>query len=92
MRLIPHETLPYPVKDLYWLNRLTTQAFNQRRKTLRNSLTGLFTAEQLISLGVDLNLRAENLNIETYAKLANWLCDNPPTEEVKVTQLTDESI
>src|SRR5699024_3083287 len=38
VRLVPHKVLPYPVKDLYWLNRVCTQAFNQRRKTLRNSL------------------------------------------------------
>lgn len=81
VRLIPHRTLPHPVKDLYWLNRVCSQAFNQRRKTLRNALSTLFSAEQLAALGVDQNARAENLSIADYARLANWLHDNPPQVE-----------
>ncbi|PJG82940.1 16S rRNA (adenine(1518)-N(6)/adenine(1519)-N(6))-dimethyltransferase RsmA [Caviibacterium pharyngocola] len=80
VRLIPHSVLPHPVKDLYWLNRVTTQAFNQRRKTLRNALSTLFSAENLTALGIDLNARAENLSIADYARLANWLADNPPAD------------
>lgn len=80
VRLIPHKVLPYPVKDLYWLNQVTTRAFNQRRKTLRNALSVLFSAEQLEALEIDLNARAENLSIADYARLANWLCDNPPQD------------
>ncbi|TCP16843.1 dimethyladenosine transferase [Nicoletella semolina] len=78
VRLMPHQVLPHPVKDIYWLNRVTTQAFNQRRKTLRNALSALFSPEQLTKLGVDLNARAENLSLSDYAHLANWLCENPP--------------
>ena len=78
VRLMPYKVLPHPVKDIYWLNRVTTQAFNQRRKTLRNALSTLFSAEQLEALGVSLTARAENLSIADYARLANWLCDNPP--------------
>lgn len=80
VRLIPHNELPYPVKDLYWLNRVCTQAFNQRRKTLRNALSTLFSPENLTALGIDLNARAENLSIADYVRLANWLCDNPVIE------------
>ncbi|MFU2088879.1 16S rRNA (adenine(1518)-N(6)/adenine(1519)-N(6))-dimethyltransferase RsmA [Avibacterium avium] len=76
VRLIPHSTLPHPVKDLYWLNRVCTQAFNQRRKTLRNALSTLFSVDNLCALGIDLNARAENLSIADYARLANWLADN----------------
>ena len=80
VRLIPHKELPHPVKDLYWLNRVCSQAFNQRRKTLRNALSTLFSAEDLTALGIDLNARAENLAIADYARLANWLADNPPAD------------
>ena len=83
VRLIPHQTLPHPVKDLYWLNRVCSQAFNQRRKTLRNALSTLFSPENLIALEIDLNARAENLSIADYARLANWLADNPPAEVLK---------
>ena len=83
VRLIPHQTLPHPVKDLYWLNRVCSQAFNQRRKTLRNALSTLFSPENLTALEIDLNARAENLSIADYARLANWLADNPPAEVLK---------
>ena len=83
VRLIPHQTLPHPVKDLYWLNRVCSQAFNQRRKTLRNALSSLFSPENLIALEIDLNARAENLSIADYARLANWLADNLPVEVLK---------
>lgn len=75
VRLVPHQQLPYPVKDLYWLNLVCTQAFNQRRKTLRNALSTLFSVENLTALNIDLNARAENLSIADYARLANWLAD-----------------
>ncbi|MGL5628009.1 MAG: 16S rRNA (adenine(1518)-N(6)/adenine(1519)-N(6))-dimethyltransferase RsmA, partial [Plesiomonas shigelloides] len=35
VRLVPHAQKPFPVKNLRWLSRVTTDAFNQRRKTLR---------------------------------------------------------
>lgn len=80
VRLIPHQQLPHAVKDLYWLNRVTAQAFNQRRKTLRNALSTLISPENLTALAIDLNARAENLSIADYARLADWLADNPPAD------------
>ena len=80
VRLIPHQQLPHAVKDLYWLNRVTAQAFNQRRKTLRNALSTLISPENLTALSIDLNARAENLSIADYARLADWLADNPPAD------------
>ena len=80
VRLIPHQQLPHAVKDLYWLNRVTAQAFNQRRKTLRNALSTLISPENLTALLIDLNARAENLSIADYARLANWLADNQPAD------------
>lgn len=80
VRLIPHQQLPHAVKDLYWLNRVTAQAFNQRRKTLRNALSTLISPENLTALAIDLNVRAENLSIADYARLADWLADNQPAD------------
>ncbi|MGL4415902.1 MAG: 16S rRNA (adenine(1518)-N(6)/adenine(1519)-N(6))-dimethyltransferase RsmA, partial [Plesiomonas shigelloides] len=53
VRLVPHAQKPFPVKNLRWLSRVTTDAFNQRRKTLRNGLSHLFSVEQLEALGID---------------------------------------
>lgn len=77
VRLVPHATLPHPVKDLRVLSRITTEAFNKRRKTLRNSLGHLFSAEVLAELGVDATLRAENISVAQYCTLANYLAENP---------------
>ncbi|MDG2958716.1 16S rRNA (adenine(1518)-N(6)/adenine(1519)-N(6))-dimethyltransferase RsmA [Exercitatus varius] len=89
VRLIPHKELPYPAKDLYWLNRVTSQAFNQRRKTLRNALSTLFSPENLTALGVNLTARAENLTIADYVRLANWLHDNPPELDSDIGEILD---
>ena len=81
VRLVPHAQKPFPVKNLRWLSRVTTDAFNQRRKTLRNGLSHLFSVEQLEALGIDPTLRAENITVEQFCRLANWLSDNPPQLE-----------
>jgi 16S rRNA (adenine1518-N6/adenine1519-N6)-dimethyltransferase len=60
-------TAPLPVKSdrAYWV--LVKTAFNQRRKTLRNAVKSLFTAEALQD---DIfNKRAEALSIEDFAAL-----------------------
>lgn len=71
VKLIPHKSLPHPVNDVHALSRITTEAFNQRRKTIRNSLSNIFSAESLTNLGIDLDARAENLSVEQYCQLAN---------------------
>ncbi|HGM6860156.1 TPA: 16S rRNA (adenine(1518)-N(6)/adenine(1519)-N(6))-dimethyltransferase RsmA [Serratia rubidaea] len=81
VRLVPHREMPHPVDDVRMLSRITTQAFNQRRKTIRNSLGDLFTPEQLSELGVDPALRAENISVAQYCKLANWLSANPVPQQ-----------
>ena len=90
VRLIPHQQLSHAVKDLYWLNRVTAQAFNQRRKTLRNALSTLLSPENLTALSIDLNARAENLSIADYARLADWLADNPPAD-VNLNDIIEET-
>lgn len=71
VKLIPYKEKPYLVNDIKVLSRITTEAFNQRRKTIRNSLSNLFNSEQIDELGIDPNLRAENLTVQQYCLLAN---------------------
>lgn len=78
VRLVPHKTIENPVKDINALNTICLAAFNQRRKTIRNSFKKLMTVEQLESLNIDANLRPENLPLDDYIKLANFIVDNPP--------------
>lgn len=77
VRLVPHAVLPHPVKELRMLSRVTTEAFNKRRKTIRNSLGNVFSVEVLEELGVAPTLRAENITVAQYCLLANYLSDNP---------------
>ena len=54
-----------------------TSAFNQRRKTIRNSLKKVISVEDIESLGINVSLRPENLTLENYVTLANFVADNP---------------
>ncbi|MDN4503508.1 16S rRNA (adenine(1518)-N(6)/adenine(1519)-N(6))-dimethyltransferase RsmA [Alteromonadaceae bacterium BrNp21-10] len=75
VRIVPHVTKPYPVKDLSVLNEVCTAAFNQRRKTLRNSLKNHLTEQQMIDLSINPELRAENLSLNDYVTMANFLIE-----------------
>ncbi len=77
LRLRPHRPLPFPVDDPALHARIVAAAFGQRRKTLRNSLSKLVDAQLLIATGIDPTLRAENLDVASYARLANAACKSP---------------
>ena len=51
------------------------EGFGQRRKTIRNSFSNFITDAQLTELGIDGNLRPENLSLEQFVMIANWLAD-----------------
>jgi 16S rRNA (adenine1518-N6/adenine1519-N6)-dimethyltransferase len=57
--------------------KLIRTAFNQRRKTLRNSLDGLLIKEKLMDFfeatGIDKNVRPEELSLAQFADLNNFL-------------------
>jgi 16S rRNA (adenine1518-N6/adenine1519-N6)-dimethyltransferase len=56
------------------LNRVVSQAFSQRRKTLANALKGLLSSADLEALGIDPRQRPEMVNLEQYLVLAQrWL-------------------
>jgi 16S rRNA (adenine1518-N6/adenine1519-N6)-dimethyltransferase len=73
VRLVPHQTLPHPAKDLTTLQGVVRTAFNARRKTLRKALGGMVSAEQLQSLGINDGLRPENLSLVDYVAIADLL-------------------
>ena len=55
------------------LNQVVSKAFSQRRKTISNSLKGLFSSEQLIEAGIDPLLRPENIELEKYISLSKLI-------------------
>jgi len=71
IRLTPHARPPVQVNDVKKLNRLVTEAFSHRRKTLRNALKNLISEQQLNDLQIDPGIRAELLPLDDFAKLSN---------------------
>jgi len=63
---------PEPACPLDVLERVTAAAFGQRRKMLRSSLKGLLPEPEVLlsELGIDPELRAEQLPVEAFARIA----------------------
>lgn len=73
VRAVPHALLPYPARDEKLFAKVVMSAFGQRRKTLRNTLKGLLDDGGFAALGIDPQLRAENLSVAEFVAIANHL-------------------
>lgn len=73
IRLVPYKELPHPAKDVKRLENIVRQAFSQRRKTLRNTLKGVISSEQLEALGIDPSARPETLSVAEYVAISDAL-------------------
>lgn len=71
VQLRPYATPPFIADDTQLLARLVRACFQQRRKTIRNTLKHLLKVDQLEQLDIDLTLRPENLSVEDYVQLSN---------------------
>jgi 16S rRNA (adenine1518-N6/adenine1519-N6)-dimethyltransferase len=70
--------LPRPMEQLgavseLGLSRVVARAFSMRRKTLRNTLSGLISAGELAELGIDPGKRAQELPVAAFVTVANHL-------------------
>ncbi len=83
VRLLPKDLSPEERALSPFLNRITTTAFAARRKTIRNSLSNLFSAEELSSMGINLDDRAEDLSLEVFVRLAKALQSKRSLEELE---------
>lgn len=83
IRLIPKEHDARNQVSPAMLNTVCLEAFNQRRKTLRNSLQNIISVEQLQELGIDATVRAENLSLEDYISIAQWYEKNKSESQPK---------
>lgn len=75
VRLEPYDVPPFIAKSMKTLNQVCSMAFNQRRKTIRNCLRDILSVEQLQSMNIDSTKRAENISVEEYVKMANYVHD-----------------
>lgn len=73
VRMTPRDSSARIVKNEALFSQIVTAAFSQRRKTLRNTLQQHLTASDFSALGIDSGLRAENLSVEEFAAIANFL-------------------
>lgn len=71
VRMVPFTPLPHPAADESALGKIVEAAFARRRKTLRNALKGYFSAGDFRKLGVDAGLRAQDLRLEDFVRLAD---------------------
>jgi len=76
VRLTPYEELPLKAKDPAILQDVVRTAFGQRRKTLRNNLKPLLSAEQLEAIGIDSSLRPERLTLAEFINIADTVYHN----------------
>ncbi len=70
VRLVPR-TPDFTVDDQQVFDRVIAAAFNQRRKTLRNALKNLLSADEIAACEIDPGLRAERVSPAAFARLAN---------------------
>ena len=77
VRLEPYEQPLAEVHDAGVFARLVSQAFSQRRKTLRNALRELLDVTEIEAAGINPAARAETLGVEDFAALANRVVGKP---------------
>lgn len=71
VRLTPHQQLPHPANHIKTLEHVLRTAFNQRRKTLRNSLKSDINEEQLTALDINPAARPETLSLQQFVAISN---------------------
>ena len=78
VRMVPLAPLPHPARDERCLGKVVAAAFAQRRKTLRNALRGYFAPGDFERLGLDGGLRAQDLSVADFVRLADAAAKMPP--------------
>ena len=81
VRLIPHDQLPHPANDVETLRSLLRTVFNQRRKTLRNSLKNLLDEKQIESAGINPSARPETLSLQQFVAISNLVTHPNPAND-----------
>ena len=72
VRMIPLPPEQITVHDEKLYAAIVATAFGQRRKTLRNTLRSYLQEDDFIALAIDPQLRAENLSVADFIRVANY--------------------
>ncbi len=73
VRLIPKPASELKVRNPDKLASVVLAAFAQRRKMLRNTLKGILDDAGFVALGINPTLRPEDVPVEDYVRIANYL-------------------
>ena len=73
VRMNPRSRSQLTALDDALFAKVVSTAFSQRRKTLRNTLKHYLTQQEFGTLDIDPGLRAENLAVERFIAIANFL-------------------
>lgn len=71
VRCLPYQQRPYLAQDKALFGNIVTAAFSQRRKTIRNTLKAYLNTDDFNTLGIDSQLRAENLSVSDFVAISN---------------------
>ncbi len=78
VRMIPLHASAITVRNEKLFAAIVRTAFGQRRKTLRNTLRGYLDETDFEKLGINPQLRAENLAVKEFASVSNYLNQRKP--------------
>ncbi|PIE41758.1 MAG: 16S rRNA (adenine(1518)-N(6)/adenine(1519)-N(6))-dimethyltransferase [Gammaproteobacteria bacterium] len=81
VRLTPHKEKPFITRQPALLQKLVTEAFSMRRKTLRNALKNSVTVEQMEAVGINPGDRAEKVSLQSFVALTEELINNPADDK-----------
>ncbi|MBK7648110.1 MAG: 16S rRNA (adenine(1518)-N(6)/adenine(1519)-N(6))-dimethyltransferase RsmA [Betaproteobacteria bacterium] len=73
VRLIPKPVSELTAKNQEKLSQVVLTAFSQRRKMLRNTMKALLSDAGFAELGIAPTLRPEDVSVEDYVRIANYL-------------------
>jgi 16S rRNA (adenine1518-N6/adenine1519-N6)-dimethyltransferase len=71
VRILPHATPPFELRDRKRFADVVARLFSMRRKTLARSLKGLLDESAITALGLDPRARPETLQPADFARLAD---------------------
>lgn len=75
VRLVP-KRFPLILKNSQLFSSIVAEAFNQRRKTIRNVWKKHLVQEDFEQLKIDPTLRPENLSLSAFVNIANYIACN----------------
>lgn len=75
IKIEPYKIKPFVAINENLLRKITTEAFNQRRKTIHNSLCNFLNSNDFSVLNIDEKCRAENLTVEQFVKISNYVAE-----------------